>query len=83
MALPQPVEGRPIDELLADMNAARERSRGSVERLASVDPRPLTWEHFRRGALNLAQWWMLQAQHDEIHLEQLRAVKAAPGFPRQ
>jgi hypothetical protein len=64
------------------MKAARERSRQSIERLGAVDPRPLTFSHPRLGALDLAQWWMLQAWHDGVHLEQLRAVKAAPGFPK-
>lgn len=78
----RPEKGHPIDQLLADIRATRERSRQSIERLASVDPRALIWQHFQRGELNLPQWWMLQARHDQIHLEQLRAVKAAPGFPR-
>ena len=78
----RPEKGHPIAQLLGDMKAARERSRQSIERLASVDPRSLTWTHFRLGDLNLAQWWMLQARHDGDHLQQLRAVKAARGFPR-
>ncbi len=79
----RPEKGHPIGQLLADMKAARERSRQSIERLGSVDPRPLTWKHFALGELNLAQWWMLQAIHDRDHLQQLRAVKASPGFPRR
>ena len=63
------------------MKAARERSRQTIERLGAVDPRPLTFTHPRLGSLDLAQWWMLQAWHDGIHLEQLRGVKATPGFP--
>jgi len=76
-----PERGKPFAVLVAEMTAARERSRQSVERLGAVDPRPLTFSHPRLGALDLAQWWMLQAWHDGVHLEQLRAVKAAPGFP--
>jgi hypothetical protein len=75
-----PERGRPVAELLAEMKAARERSQ-SIERLGGVDPRPLTFPHPRLGPLDLAQWWMLQAWHDGVHLEQLRAVKTAPGFP--
>ena len=78
----RPEKGHPIGQLLADMKAARERSRQSIEKLGGCDPRPLTWAHFRLGELNLAQWWILQAQHDRDHLQQLRAVKGAPGFPR-
>jgi hypothetical protein len=78
----RPERGRPLGELIAGIKAARERSRQSIERLAAVDPRPLTWPHPILGELDLAQWWMLQARHDADHLQQLRAVKAAPGFPR-
>jgi hypothetical protein len=77
----RPETGHPIDRLLAEMKAARERSRQSVERLGRIDPRPLTWRHFALGELHLGQWWMLQALHDGDHLDQLRRVKAAPGFP--
>ncbi len=79
-AVVKPEKGHPIGQLLAEMKAARERSRQSIERLGSVDARPLTWQHFAFGELNLAQWWMLQARHETDHLKQLRGVKAAPGF---
>jgi len=78
----RPEKGQPVGQLLANMKATRERSRESIEKLGTWDPRALTWEHFRLGALNLAQWWMLQAQHDRDHLQQLRAVKATPGFSK-
>ena len=77
-----PERGKPVAQLVAEMRAARERSRQTIERLGAVDPRPLTFSHPRLGALDLAQWWRLQAWHDGVHLEQLRAVKAAPGFPK-
>lgn len=80
-AVVRPEKGHPIGELLANMRATRERSRQSVERLGSVDPRTLTWTHFALGDLNLPQWWMLQVRHDGDHLQQLRAVKASRGFP--
>ncbi|MGH7321520.1 MAG: DinB family protein [Candidatus Rokuibacteriota bacterium] len=78
----RPEKGHPIDRLLADMKATRERSRQSIERVGAIDPRFLTWRHLALGELNLAQWWMLQARHDADHLAQLRRVKAGPGFPR-
>jgi hypothetical protein len=77
-----PERGKRLADLVADMKAARVRSRQSIERLGAVDPRPLTFPHPRLGSLDLAQWWMLQAWHDGLHLEQLRRVKAEPGFPR-
>jgi hypothetical protein len=78
----RPERGHPLAELLAGIKAARERSRQSVERLAQVDPRAFTWNHFALGSLDLAQWWMLTAAHDADHLQQIRAVKATRGFPR-
>ena len=78
----RPEKGHPIDQLLHDMRAARERSRQSLERLAAVDPRALTWRHFAFGEMDLGQWWMLQAHHDRDHLQQLRRIKKTAGFPR-
>jgi hypothetical protein len=76
-----PSHGKSIGELIATMKATRERSRQSIEKLGSVDPRRLTFKHGRYGDLDLAQWWVLQASHDGIHLAQLRDVKASSGFP--
>jgi DinB superfamily len=77
-----PEPGKAIGELLSTMRGTRERSRQSIEKLASLDPRPLKFKHFRFGELDLAQWWQLQAQHDGIHLLQIREIKGAPAFPR-
>jgi len=77
-----PEHGKPIGELIATLQATRERSRQSVDKLGAIDPRPLVFKHFRLGDLDLAQWWLLQAEHDGIHLGQLRDIKRHPGFPR-
>jgi len=77
----RPSHGKSIGELMATMKATRERSRQSIEKLGTVDPRALKFKHFRLGELDLAQWWKLQAEHDGIHLAQIRDVKRAPGFP--
>lgn len=79
---PEAGGGGRVDALIANFKAARERSRQSIERLGQVDPRPFRWPHPRFGEMDLAQWWMLQAHHEADHLRQLRAVKAAAGFPR-
>jgi hypothetical protein len=76
-----PGHGKPIGELIATMKATRARSRESIARLAGCDPRQLRFKHFRLGDMDLGQWWRLQASHDATHLQQLRDVKAAPGFP--
>jgi hypothetical protein len=77
----RPEHGKPLAELVSTMQATRGRSRQSIEKLGTVDPRPLSFKHFRLGDLDLAQWWALQAQHDGIHLGQIREIKAARGFP--
>jgi hypothetical protein len=77
-----PAAGKPIGDLIAAMKAARQRSRQSIERLATVDPRTLLFKHGRLGELDLAQWWQLQVRHDGIHLAQIRDVKRAGGFPK-
>jgi hypothetical protein len=76
-----PEHGQPLPALIDGLKATRARSRQSIERLATVDPRRLVFKHFRLGDLDLAQWWALQVQHDRIHLGQLRDIKRAPGFP--
>ena len=78
----RPERGHPIGQLVHDMRAARERSRQTLQRLATVDPRAYTWRHFRLGEMDLGQWWMLTAHHDRDHLQQLRRIKKSPGFPR-
>jgi len=78
----RPEHGHAVGELLGTFKQTRERSWQSIERLATVDPRTLTWPHPIMGVLDLSQWWLLQARHDADHLQQLRAVKAASGFPR-
>lgn len=77
----RPERGHPIGQLLADFKAARERTRQSIERMAAVDFRGLIWTHAAFGEMDLSQWWQLQAWHDADHLQQLRALRAAPGFP--
>jgi len=77
----RPTVGKPLDELLATLRAVRERSRQSLDRLATCDPRPLRFKHFHFGDMDLAQWWRLTAEHDRMHLGQVRDTKRAPGFP--
>jgi hypothetical protein len=79
----RPEAGHAPERLLEDMRAARARSRQSIERLAGVDPRALTWRHFALGELDLGQWWLLQGWHDRDHLEQLRRIRRTPRFPTE
>jgi hypothetical protein len=76
-----PDHGKPVGDLIEAIIATRERSRQSIDKLAACDPRALTFTHGRLGELDLAQWWLLTAEHDRDHLGQIRSIKAAPGFP--
>ncbi|HYB71243.1 MAG TPA: DinB family protein [Candidatus Bathyarchaeia archaeon] len=76
-----PERGHALEKLTADLRTVRARTRQAIERLAAVDPCVLTSRHFTFGELDLAQWWLLHVRHEADHLQQLRAVKAAPGFP--
>jgi DinB superfamily len=77
----RPTPGKPIAELVATLRATRDRSRQSFDRLAACDPRALRFKHFHFGDMDLAQWWRLTAEHDRMHLTQVRDLKRAQGFP--
>jgi DinB superfamily len=76
-----PEHGRPVADLLEELRVVRERSRKSIDRLGAIDPRPLTWMHVVLGEVNLAQAWTIILANDRDHINQIRAVKASPGFP--
>lgn len=76
-----PQHALPAERLFSEIDAARGRTRQSLERLGSIDPRAITWEHFALGPMHLGQWFALVVVHDRLHVDQIRAVKAAAGFP--
>ena len=76
-----PESGRPIASLIADMKSTRERSRQSIDKLGSVDPRPLMFKHFRLGDLDLSQWWQLKAQATVSTSVRSATSRRRPGFP--
>ncbi len=78
-----PEKSGPIGELLAEMRSVRERTRQNIGRLATVDPRPLKWIHVPLGELNLAQAWTIILNHDRMHLQHIRKIKASLGFPER
>jgi hypothetical protein len=77
-----PSGGKPVADLVSTLGAVRARSRETLERVGSVDPRPLRWKHPAGIELDLSQVWQMQAAHDGDHLQQIRGVKASAGFPR-
>lgn len=77
-----PAYGHSKGDLLAGITAARERSRRNFERVAVIDPRPLVRKHAWVGDLHLGQYWAIVPLHDRKHVQQIRDVKAARGFPK-
>ena len=73
----------PIGDLLAELRSTRERSRLSIDRLGSVDPQSLKWTHVAFGEVNLAHAWSIILVHDKMLLQQIRTIKASPGFPER
>lgn len=77
-----PSSDRPLERLLAGLEASRERL---VEVSARADGRVvgrLTMQHFQLGDLDFYQWLSVEGAHERKHLDQVRRIKAHPGFPR-
>src|SRR5437879_13450952 len=72
-----PEHGKPIGELITTMKASRERSRSSVEKLATLDPGRPVFKHFRLDDPDLAHSWLLQDRHDRIPLRPPRGITRA------
>ena len=77
-----PEYGHSKADLFAWIAAAREQSRHNFERVAAIDPRPLVRKHAFAGDLHLGQYWTIVPLHDRIHLQQIRDIKTARGFPK-
>lgn len=52
-------------------------------RLELVDLSEQNWAHPILGQLNLYQWLLLLAEHEERHRLQIETVKASAGYPEQ
>lgn len=77
----RPGEGFAPSAIAARMQELKVRARVSFTRVAGVDPRECVVPHPLFGPLNVAQWWAVQPVHYAMHLAQVRAVIAMPGYP--
>jgi hypothetical protein len=80
MEAPPPIRPQkelPAAELITALTAMGERTRVSLEALASLDPRRYKMEHPLFGELDLGQWWAIHPMHYEMHIAQARAALAA------
>lgn len=72
----------PVEESLERLKASRARTLEAVEELASYDLSRLTFPHPFAGDLNAYQWMLLGGGHELRHAEQIKRMKALPGFPK-
>lgn len=82
MEAPPPIRPQkelPAKELIEALRAMGERSRASIEALASVDPRKYRMPHPLFGELDLGQWWALHPVHYTMHIAQARAALGQAG----
>jgi hypothetical protein len=78
MEAPPPIRPQkelPAQELINALQAMGERSKTTLEALASVDPRQLRMPHPLFAApLDFGQWWALHAIHYAMHNAQAEAA---------
>lgn len=79
--VPGPIRGRV--ELERELSVAHARFRMELERFRGADPEALRSPDPATGAwFTLGGWVKLQAWHEAHHIEQIKGIVVAPGFPR-
>ena len=76
---PPPIRPRqelPPEELIAALEAMSERTKASIQSLASVDPSKYRMPHPLFGELDLGQWWDVHPLHYEMHIAQAQDALA-------
>jgi hypothetical protein len=76
-----PVHGRPVSDLVLELERGAVVSRSAFEGLDVALLRQLTCPHPLYGLLTLLQWVELLGFHDLDHAAQMAKVRAHPGFP--
>lgn len=78
----------PLDPADVDFAALRQaliahssRFAGVLERLPAEPNLTVTAPHMFFGELNSRAWFLFQRVHDIDHMNQIKAVKEAPGYP--
>jgi DinB superfamily len=77
MEAPPPIRPQkelPAVELIEALRKMEERSRATLDALASVDPRQFRMPHPLFGELDFGQWWVLHAIHYAMHNAQAKAA---------
>ena len=76
-----PQGGVSVAEALAKNQSVINELFNLKSRLALVDLSEQTWNHPALGQLNLYQWLLLLAEHEDRHRLQIEEVKASDAFP--
>jgi hypothetical protein len=74
-------EGAALSDLKRDLAAARRSLLAAAEAVAGSEDLSATAPHPFFGELNCRAWFLFQSLHDRGHLNQLRQIKSAPGYP--
>lgn len=77
----QPTRGRPVGDLVFELERGAAVSKAAFEGLDVELLRALTCPNRNFGLLTLLQWIALIGLHDREHADQMRAIRAHPGFP--
>ncbi len=77
----RPQGGVPLAESLARLRKTRQEMRALQAQLEARDLSSVSFPHPAFGPLNAYQWVALIGLHEGRHIEQIEAIKSAPGFP--
>ncbi len=72
-----PAGDRPVAESLTSLEKSRIRVRDALEGAADIDLRSIKRQHLRLGEIDLCQWALFLAQHEERHRQQIERTLAA------
>jgi hypothetical protein len=74
-------ETRPLAELRREITAVCDESQRLVTSLPESDKLAEKFPHPVFGPLNLKEWFAFHRVHGMDHIQQIDAIKAAPGYP--
>lgn len=77
----RPGGGVPIEDSVNRLKANYQRLRDMTDRIEASDLSGPTFPHVAFGPLNAYQWLALIGLHESKHIDQVRTIKAASGYP--
>jgi len=77
----RPGGGVPVQDSVERLKAGYQRLRDMTSRIEASDLSGPTFPHVAFGPLNAYQWMALIGLHESKHIEQVKAIRAAQGYP--